>query len=307
MLIGQFFQCLEHSLGATVKPAAFEYFAPRSVEEAVGLLGEHGEKAKVLAGGQSLVPLMNMRLARPAVIVDINRIAALNYITAGPGVLRIGALCRQRTAETSRLVAEKCPLLRDALRLVGHVQIRNRGTIGGSIAHADPAAELTSVLAALGGEVTVQGPEGTRVIPTSDLFVTYLTTSIQANELLTEVRFPTLAPGAGWSWMEIARRHGDFALAGVGVVLALRDGVISEARIALTGVGPTPVRAADAERLLAGRAPTEGVWEEAGAVVRASLEPDGDIHASPEYRKHVAGVLIRRALREALTRARETA
>jgi CO/xanthine dehydrogenase FAD-binding subunit len=245
---------------------------------------------------------MNMRLARPAVIVDINRIRPLEYITAAPAALRIGALTRQRAAERSRLVAERCPLLRDALHLVGHAQIRNRGTIGGSIAHADPAAELTAVLAALGGDVTVVGPGGTRVIPAADLFVTYLTTSLDARELLTEVRFPALPAGAGWSWMEIARRHGDFALAGVGVVLALAGGVIADARIALTGVGPTPVRASQAERLLVRRAPSEGLWAEAAEAVRAAIDPDGDIHASAEYRKHVAGVLTQRALREALTR-----
>ena len=290
-----------------MKPAPFEYLAPRTAEEAVDLLAEHGERAKVLAGGQSLVPLMNMRLARPAVIVDINRIRSLDYIVADDGVLRIGALTRQRTAERSPVVAEHCPLLRDALRLVGHAQIRNRGTVGGSIAHSDPAAELTAVLAALGGEVMVRGPQGTRVIPAPDLFVTYLTTSIDARELLVEVRFPTLPNGAGWSWMEIARRHGDFALAGVGVVLAVRDGVISDARIALTGVGATPVRARDAERRLVGHTPSDAVWEDAAAAVRAAVEPDGDIHASAEYRQHIAGVLTRRALGEALSRHREAA
>jgi len=285
-----------------VKPAAFEYFCPRTVDEAIDLLARHGEQAKVLAGGQSLVPLMNMRLARPAVIVDINRIASLAYITAENGTLRIGALTRQRAAERSEVVATRCPLLRDALRLVGHAQIRNRGTIGGSIAHADPAAELTAVLTALGGEVTVRGPGGTRVIAAPDLFVTYLTTSLDPRELLLEVRFPALLPGAGWSWMEIARRHGDFALAGVGVVLLVRSGVIAEARIALTGVGAIPVRAANAERLLAGRAPCEGIWMEAAAAVREAVDPDDDIHASAAYRKHVAGVLTQRALREALSR-----
>ncbi len=290
-----------------MKPAAFEYFAPDSVGEAVDLLSAHGDQAKVLAGGQSLVPLMNMRLARPGVIVDINRIQALEYIIAAPRALRIGALTRQRAAETSRLVAEWCPLLRDALSLVGHVQIRNRGTIGGSIAHADPAAELTTVLTTLGGEVTAHGPGGTRAIAAPDLFVTYLTTSLDAREVLTEVRFPTLPPGAGWSWMEIARRHGDFALAGVGVVLALRGGMITDARIGLTGVGPTPVRASNAERLLTGRAPSEALWAEAADAVRAAVEPDSDIHASAEYRKHVAGVLTQRALREALTRVKEAA
>ncbi len=290
-----------------MKPAPFEYQAPRTAEEAVALLAEHGDEAKVLAGGQSLVPLMNMRLARPAVIVDINGIAALDYITPGPGVLRIGALTRQRTAEASRLVAEQCPLLRDALHLVGHVQIRSRGTIGGSIAHADPSAELPAVLAVLGGEVTVHGPRGTRVISAQDLFVTYLTTALDARELLAEVRFPALPPGAGWAWLEIARRHGDFALVGVGVVLTARAGVITEARIGLTGVGPAPVRVRDAERLLAGRAASEALWEEAAAAVRAGAEPDSDIHASAEYRRHVAGVLTRRALRQAFAGVTEAA
>jgi carbon-monoxide dehydrogenase medium subunit len=289
-----------------VKPAVFEYLAPRSVEDAVGFLDEHGDAAKVLAGGQSLVPLMNMRLARPAVIVDINRIGALEYIVATPSALRIGALTRQRAAERSRLVAERCPLLRDALRLVGHAQIRNRGTLGGSIAHADPAAELTAVLRLLDGEVTVQGPGGARVIAARDLFVTYLTTSLDARELITEVRVPALPPGAGWSWMEIARRHGDFALAGVGVVLQLDDGTIRSARIGLTGVGPVPVRGEQAERLLAARVPSEALWAEAADAVRAAVDPDADIHASAEYRKHVAGVLTQRALREALTRANKS-
>ena len=290
-----------------MKPAAFEYFAPTTVEEAVGLLAEHGEQAKVLAGGQSLVPLMNMRLARPAVIVDINRIRSLDYIRTESGGVRIGALTRQRAAERSPHVAERCPLLRDALRWVGHAQIRNRGTIGGSIAHADPAAELTAVLAALGGEVAVRGPRGLRVIAAPDLFVTYLTTSLDPRELLVEVRFPALPARAGWSWMEIARRHGDFALAGVGVVLAERGGVIAEARLGLTGVGPTPVRAGEAERVLVGRSPSEALWEEAAEAVREAIEPEGDIHASSEYRRHVAGVLIRRALGSALSRLQEAA
>jgi len=290
-----------------VKPAQFDYLCPRTVDEAVDLLARHGDDAKVLAGGQSLVPLMNMRLARPAVIIDINRIAALEYLREERGMLRLGALTRQRAAERSPLVADRCPLLRDALRLVGHVQIRNRGTIGGSIAHADPAAELTAILVALDGETTVRSARGTRVIPAADLFVTYLTTSLDPRELLVEVRIPALPPGAGWSWMEIARRHGDFALAGVGVVLTVRRGTIAEARIALTGVGPTPVRAARAERLLVGRAPSEALWGEAAEAVRAAVTPEEDIHASAEYRRHVSGVLAQRALREAAARVGEAA
>jgi carbon-monoxide dehydrogenase medium subunit len=186
---------------------------------------------------------------------------------------------------------------------VGHPQIRNRGTIGGSVAHADPAAEIPAVLAALGGEVTVRGLKGTRAIRAADLFVGYLTTSIDAREILTEVRVPVLPRGAGWSWMEIARRHGDFALAGVGVVLALRRGVIADARIGLTGVGPGPVRAATAERVLAGSRPSEALWQAAADAVRSAIDPDSDLHASADYRRHVAGVLTVRALREALGRA----
>ncbi len=286
-----------------MKPARFEYFCPRTPEEATGLLAQYGDEAKVLAGGQSLVPLMNMRLARPAIVIDINRVDALAYLHEQHGVLLVGALTRQRAAERSPVVAERCPIVRDALHLVGHAQIRNRGTIGGSIAHADPAAELTAILLALGGEVTARSATGTRTIAAADLFVTYLTTSLDPRELITEVRIPMMRRGAGWSWMEIARRHGDFALAGVGVVLALRGGAIAEARIGLTGVGPTPVRATDAERVLAGQAPSETLWADAAEAVRGAVTPDGDIHASADYRKHVAGVLTRRALAEAHSRA----
>jgi carbon-monoxide dehydrogenase medium subunit len=290
-----------------VKPARFEYFCPRTVDEAVDLLAQYGDEGKVLAGGQSLVPLMNMRLARPAVIIDINRIDGFGDLRERNGILRFGALTRQRAAERSPVVAERCPLLRDALRLVGHAQIRNRGTLGGSIAHADPASELTAILSALDGEVTARSARGTRKIAAADLFVTYLTTALDPRELIVEIRIPVLSPGAGWSWMEIARRHGDFALAGVGVVLAVRRGAIAEVRIALTGVGPTPVRAGAAERLLIGHAPSDTLWTEAAEAVRAAVTPDGDIHASAEYRKHVAGVLTQRALREALSRTKEAA
>ncbi len=286
-----------------MKPAGFEYHAPETVEEAIALLDAHGDQAKVLAGGQSLVPLMNMRLARPAVIVDINRIRALDYLTPDAGALRVGALCRQRTAEGSAVVAARCPLLGAALHLVGHTQIRNRGTVVGSLAHADPAAELTAVLVALGGSVTAVGPKGTRTIAADELFVSYLTTSLDLRELITEARFPVIPAGAGWSWMEVARRHGDFALAGVGVILAVRAGTIADVRLSLTGVGATPVRAARTEQLLKGRAPSGTLWAEAAQEVRAEIDPDGDIHASAAYRRHVAGVLMQRALAEASTRA----
>ncbi|HXX37690.1 MAG TPA: xanthine dehydrogenase family protein subunit M [bacterium] len=288
-----------------MKPAAFEYHAPDTVEDAVALLEAHGDQAKILAGGQSLVPLMNMRLARPAVIIDINRIHALDYLTPDGDVLRIGALCRQRCVERSAVVEARCPLLSAAIRLIGHVQIRNRGTVVGSLAHADPAAEATAVFAVLGGTITAVGPDGTRTIPADEYFVSYLTTSLDPRELITEARFPVLPPGAGWSWREIARRHGDFALTGVGVVLTARAGTVKNARIGLTGVGPTPARAARAERVLVGRAPSGALWDEAAEAVRAEIDPDDDIHASAEYRRHVAGVLARRALAEAYARTME--
>jgi carbon-monoxide dehydrogenase medium subunit len=290
-----------------VKPAPFVYAAPSTVEEAVDLLARHGSDAKVLAGGQSLVPLMNMRLAKPRVVVDINRIRELRYLGALDGAVRIGALTRQREVERSPLVAARCPLLAEALRFVGHVAIRTRGTVAGSLAHADPAAELPAVLVALGGEVTARSAAGERVVPASALFLTYLTTSLDPRELVTEVRFPVLPEGAGWSWMEIARRHGDFALAGVGVVLVLRRGRIADARIALAGVGPVPVKASAAEGVLRGGTPSEDLWAQAAEAVRTEVDPEDDIHASAEYRRHIAAVLTRRALREALSRAREAA
>lgn len=288
-------------------PSAFEYHSPTSVEDAIGLLGQYGDDAKLLAGGHSLIPLMKLRLAAPEHLIDLGRVQGLSYIREEGGTIAIGAMTTHAAVAASELLRSRLPVLAEAAASIGDVQVRNRGTIGGSIAHADPAAELTAVLTALGGDVTVVGPGGTRAIAAADLFVTYLTTSLDARELLTEVRFPALPAGAGWSWMEIARRHGDFALAGVGVVLALGGGVIADARIALTGVGPTPVRASQAERLLVRRAPSEGLWAEAAEAVRAAIDPDGDIHASAEYRKHVAGVLTQRALREALARVEAAA
>ena len=292
-----------------MKPAPFSYHRARSAEEAVSLLAGLGDDAKLLAGGQSLVAMMNFRLARPAALVDISRLAELRYVRPAGGGLRIGALALHRDLE--RLadpgLLAGFGMLPQAAGYIGHYAIRAAGTFGGSIAHADPAAELTAVLAALDGEVTARGPQGDRVISARELFVTYLTTSLEPRELLVEARFPAPPQGAGWSWMEVARRHGDFALAGVGTVLVLRRGTIADARIGLIGVGPTPVRAAEAERGLIGRPPSEALWEAAAEAVRGAVSPDGDIHASAEYRRHVAGVLAQRALRESLSRVQEAA
>ena len=288
-----------------MKPPRFDYLAPTSLEEALTLLAQHGEGAKVLAGGQSLVPLLNFRLVRPACLIDLNEVPGLAGIRGDDGRLVIGAMTRQRAVEQSAVVRERCPLLADAMPQIGHVQIRNRGTIGGSLAHADPAAELPAVVAALGGELVVKARRGERVLTADRFFVSYLTTALEPGELLVEVRLPVTPPRTGTAFVEISRRHGDFALVGVAATLTLdAGGVCTSAALALTGVGPTPVVAADAARALVGVKPTPEAFEAAGRRVSDRLQPDGDLHASSEYRKHVAGVLTRRALARAAQRAR---
>ena len=288
-----------------MKPPRFEYFAPASVDEALALLAEHGEGAKVLAGGQSLVPLLNFRLVRPSHLIDLNEIPGLGYIREENGWLVMGGMTRQRALEQSTLVRERCPLLADAMPQIGHAQIRNRGTIGGSLAHADPAAELPAVVAALGGEMVVRRVGGRqRVVGSDTFFVSYLTTSMEPAELLVEVRLPVAPPRTGTAFMEVSRRHGDFAMVGVAATLTLDEaGICTRSALALTGVGPTPVVARDAARTLVGVKPTPDAFEEVGRQVSAMLQPDSDLHASSEYRKHVGGVLARRALARATARA----
>jgi carbon-monoxide dehydrogenase medium subunit len=288
-----------------MKPPPFEYHAVTSVEEAVALLAEHGDDAKVLAGGQSLVPLLALRLARPAHIVDINGLTELTAVTNGDG-LTIGSLVRQRVAERSAAVAGANPLLVRAIGLIGHTAIRNRGTVGGSISHADPAAELPAVLRALDGEVVATSARGARTVAAADLFEGFLTTSLAPEELVTAVRFPAWAPGTGWSFQEFSRRSGDFAIAGAAAALRVDGrGVITDARIALSGMGPTPVRASKAEAALAGQQPSDEAWEAAAQDAVAGLDPPSDVHGTAAYRRHLAAVLTRRALREAHSRSEE--
>ena len=288
-----------------MKPPRFEYLAPTSLDEALALLAEHGDGAKVLAGGQSLVPLLNFRLVRPAYLVDLNEITGLGYIRRENGQVAIGALTRQRAVETSPVIRELVPLLADAMPQIGHVQIRNRGTIGGSLAHADPAAELPAVVAALGGELVVRSARGQRTLRPEAFFVGYLTTAVEPTELVVEVRLPVAPPRTGTAFLEVSRRHGDFALVGVAASVTLDErGACTRCAIALTGVGPTPVVAREAARQLVGARPTPEVLEDAGRRAAADLEPDGDLHASSAYRKHVAGVLTRRALARAVERVR---
>lgn len=290
-----------------MKPPLFEYHAPASVEEAVGLLAEHGDEAKVLAGGQSLMPLLSLRLARPAHLVDVNGLSELTGITNGTG-LDLGALVRHRTAERDRDVATANPLVAEAITYIGHAAIRNRGTIGGSIAHADPAAELPAVLAALDGEVVVRSGRGERTIPAAELFEGFLTTTLQPDELLTAVRFPAWPAGAGWSFTEFSRRSGDFAIVGVAAVVQLgAGGAIADARLAFTGVGGTPVRARQAEAALAGQTPSIELWHTAGQEAASELDPSSDLHGTAAYRRHLASVLAERALQEAANRAKDVA
>jgi len=237
-----------------VKPAPFEYLAPRRRLEALEALSEYGVEAKALAGGQSLVPLLAMRLARPAVLVDLNRIRDLAFIRPYNGGLAIGAMTRQRTVEAHRLVVARVPLLGEAVRCIAHPQIRARGTIGGSLAHADPSSELPAAAAALDAHFVLASVRGERVLNSEQFFTGYLTTALEPDELLTEVRLPALLPDAGWAFVEIARRHGDFALAGVAAVLRLDgDGRCTEAQLVFTGVGPGPVRIPQAEQALLGQ------------------------------------------------------
>src|SRR6202042_2475807 len=248
-----------------------EYEAPTTVADAVGLLAEHEDEASVLAGGQSLIPLLALRLAQPAVLIDINGGEGLSGVSVTDGWVTIGATTREYMAEESATIAESGPLLAAALPLIGHEAIRNRGTVGGSLAHADPAAELPAVARALDAEFVVRGRAGERVVPAADWFEGYLATSRRPDEILAEVRFPAAGPGTGVAFPEVARRHGDFAIVGLAVSLTLADGVISDARLAFAGVSDVPVRAAEAEDLLVGERPSAELFAEAARVATAAL------------------------------------
>lgn len=289
-----------------MKPPSFDYHDPATVEEALALLAEHGDDAKVLAGGQSLVPMLNLRLARPAVLVDLNRVANLDYVRAENGQVAVGALARQRAVERAPEMQDRQPLVPAAIHLIGHPQVRNRGTVVGSLAHADPAAELPAVAVALDAEIVVDGPRGRRTVSADDFFVSYFTTALAPDELAVEVRFPVLPARTGWAINEVARRFGDFALVGAVATLTLDDaGSTAGARLALFGVSDRPVRLPAAEQSLLGQAPGEEAFAQAAQAARDALtDPTADVHASAEYRRYVAGVVVERALGEALERAR---
>jgi aerobic carbon-monoxide dehydrogenase medium subunit len=288
-----------------VKLPSVEYEAPATVAAAVDLLAEHQDEASVLAGGQSLIPLLALRLARPALLIDINGLQELSGVSASNGWVAVGAMTREYVAEDSKTIADSVPLLAAALPLIGHEAIRSRGTIGGSLAHADPAAELPAVARALDAELVVRGPSGERVTPAAEWFEGYLTTSRRADELLVEVRFPAAAPGTGVAFHEVARRHGDFAIVGLAASLTLSDGAISDARLAFAGISDVPVRAASAEDLLRGETPSAALFDEAARRATEDIDPPADLHGSSEYRKKVAATLVRRGLQAAADNADE--
>lgn len=286
-----------------MKPSQFEYFAPESVEEAVSLLGQHGDEAKILAGGQSLIPLLALRLAIPAVIIDINRIGSLEYVRVEGDVVRVGALARHRSIEKHEELARRCPMIKDAVSLVGHVAIRNRGTVLGSMAHADPASEWPAIALALDAEIDAVGPNGERTIPASSFFMSFLMTALEPDEMATEIRFKIPTGRVGSSFVELARRHGDFAVAGAGGLLSLAEnGSIRDARVVLIGVGGTALRIDEAERALNGKTATKDVYGEAATAVTDAIDPTGDVHGSADFRRSIASVLTRRSLETAAER-----
>lgn len=289
-----------------MKPAPFKYIAAESLEHALLAKSQYGEEARFLAGGQSLVPTMNFRLAQPAVLIDINPLETLAGLARVNGdALRIGSLTRYRALERDAIVAGTLPLIAEALPHIAHPQIRNRGTVGGNLAHADPASELPAIVVALEGRLRAQSAGGERWIAASDFFVGPLTTALAPDEMLTEIELPVLPPRSGCCFMEVARRKGDFALLGIAASVNLgEDGAATRVRAVLCGGGATPVDVSAAAAVLIGRRNADAAIADAAAAVRRALDPPGNMHASPDYQRHLAGVLAKRALTTALERAR---
>ena len=288
-----------------MKPAAFDYFAPGTVDEALGLLADYGGDAKPLAGGQSLVPTMNFRLAQPAVVVDLNGIEELFFIREDEGGLRCGAMTRQRAVERSALVQRISPLLHEAMPHIAHSQIRNRGTIGGSLAHADPAAELPVLAVALDARMYVRSVTDARWVSARDFYVGLFATAMLPEEMLVEVAFPTLPPGSGWAFEEVARQHGNYAMCGAAAVVGLdSQGVVERARLVFLSVGEGPVDAEQAAALLVGEFPTAAaIRAAADTAATQDIDPVGDIHAGPAFRRHLSRVIAERVLVRATERA----
>ncbi|HXF83902.1 MAG TPA: xanthine dehydrogenase family protein subunit M [Anaerolineales bacterium] len=289
-----------------MKPAPFTYYAPQALDEALELMQKFGGEARLLAGGQSLVPAMNFRVVTPAVLIDLNRVEALNYIHEEGNVLRIGAMTRERQLEFDRIIAKRTPLLHEAVPFIAHPQIRNRGTIGGSLAHADPAAELPVLMVALEARLKVRKASGERWVDARDFFVGMFTTALQPDEILVEIEVPFMKPRTGWSFMEVAPRAGDYALMGVAAWVMLDEAEIcTNAKLVYLNAGEGPVEAKEAAKRLQGESITDKLIDDAAAMAsEKEIHPFGNVHASPDFQRHLAKVLTRRALREAAQRAK---
>jgi CO/xanthine dehydrogenase FAD-binding subunit len=294
---------LRFSRSPIMKPAPFNLLRPKNVDEALTLLQAHGDDAKVLAGGQSLVPLMNFRLAQPGHLIDLNGVRGMDQFRFNDHTLSLGAMVRQRDVERSPAIAERLPILREAIEQVAHPAIRNRGTVGGSLVHADPSAELPLLAVALDATFHLRSARASRAVAAKDFYQGYLLTDIAADELLVEIDFRLPPASSGWCCTEIARRHGDFAIVAVAVLLGCgRDRRIDFARVALGGVGPAPIRITAAEQALLGERSGAELFRCAGDAAAQAVDPLADIHASSSYRRHLAGVLVRRALTTAASR-----
>ncbi|RFU69632.1 xanthine dehydrogenase family protein subunit M [Bacillus sp. V59.32b] len=288
-----------------MKPAKFDYYCPKTVETTLTLLDESGYDGKIIAGGQSLVPIMNMRLSAPECLIDINHLTDLDFIEFDDDRVKIGTLTRQSRVESSSMIKEKSGLLSEAVPFIGHVQTRNRGTFGGSLVHADPSAEIPLSLMASGGSVFIASSEETREVEVEDFFVTYLTTDLSPTELLTEVHIPIWEGRIGYSFHEISRRHGDFALVASACQLTLDDqDKISKVRLALGGVEAVPLLVEDINQIMIGEKLSESLLGKVADIVATSVDPESDLHASADYRRHLATVLAKRTLKSAYTRAR---
>lgn len=290
-----------------MKPAPFDYIAPDTLDAALAAMGEHGYDAKLLAGGQSLMPLLNFRLANPSVLVDLNRLNALDFVRPSPeGGLLIGAMTRQSRLGQDPLIAERAPLLHETIPFIAHPQIRNRGTFGGTLAHADPAGELPTVALALRARFRLRSESSDRWVEATEFFVGLLTTALEPEEILVEIEIPPTPPGYGWSFQEISRRHGDYALAGLAAQVVLdAEGICTEARLVYLSAGDGPLEAVNAVEQLVGQRPDDGILEQVARQAAAEeIQPSGDIHASVDFKRHLSRVLTHRALATACERAK---
>lgn len=287
-----------------MKPSKFQYLRPSTIEEALIYLEKYGDDAKIMSGGQSLIPVLNMRLSQPKYLIDVSRIKELNYIKKDGSTIAVGALTRHYKIEESSLVSQYCSLLAEGIKFVGHPQIRSLGTVGGSIAHADPSAELPCILSALRGEIVIVSLEGERTVSTDEFFLTYMLTSLEPNELVKEIRFPCINEKSGCAFMEVSRRSGDFALVEVAAVVELTDNnKFSNVMLSVGGAAPVPVVLEDIEEYLIGKDASEIVIDEALSTLEDYLDPEGDLHSTAEYRVQLATVLAKRAILKAINRA----